>query len=125
MKVILVENCKYANEDGSAIYCEITLEDGKKIPFTACDYDDLEHGRLLHKEIADGKHGRIAPYTEPLDLYQKKRFNEYPEMGDQLDVIWKDFLNKRQNGETLSPEVDTMLSRIVSVKQKYPKPSEK
>lgn len=58
----------------------------------------------IHKKITDKE-------------YILKRKLEYPEIGDQLDAIWKE-LNTR---ECLTSEADNMLNKIVSVKEKHPK----
>ena len=53
--------------------------------------------------------------------YKDKRKKEYPEMGDQLDAIWKHLNYRRMNGEDLVQEADDILGTILSVKAKYPK----
>jgi len=43
--------------------------------------------------------------------YQRQRVPEYPSIGDQLDAIWK-------GGDAY----DTMLAKVMAIKDKYPKP---
>ena len=43
--------------------------------------------------------------------YQRQRAPEYPSIGDQLDAIWK-------GGDAY----DTMLAKVMAIKDKYPKP---
>jgi hypothetical protein len=44
--------------------------------------------------------------------YARKRQQEYPSMGDQLDALWKG-----------GAAADAMLEKIQAVKTKYPKPT--
>lgn len=52
--------------------------------------------------------------------YAEARRTEYPEVGEQLDVLWKaiEALGKNK----LPSEANAMLSRVQAVKTKYPKP---
>jgi hypothetical protein len=50
--------------------------------------------------------------------YMNRRRKEYPPIGDQLDMIWK-FLDTQPNK---SPEIESMLNYIKSVKDKWKKP---
>ena len=59
------------------------------------------------------------------DLYEQKRRAEYPDVGDQLDVIWKQLNYWRLSGQDMIAEADAMLGKILAVKAKYPKPAEK
>lgn len=56
--------------------------------------------------------GFIPP--EPATMYALKRKNEYPPVGDMIDAICK-FI---QGDKT---EIETLLARRASIKQKYPK----
>lgn len=55
--------------------------------------------------------------TLPPPDYRMKRFREYPPIGDQLDILWKEM-----QALPLTQEADAMLKRIQAVKAKYPKP---
>lgn len=50
------------------------------------------------------------------------RSSNYPPIGDQLDVIWRQLNHWRLNGDTLIQEADDMLAAILAVKKKFPKP---
>lgn len=54
--------------------------------------------------------------------YKEKREREYPKIGDQLDVIWKQFNQLRLDGTPLIQEADDILGSILSTKNKHPKP---
>ena len=54
--------------------------------------------------------------------YKRDRKAEYPDLGDQLDVIWKQFIQMRFNGESLIQEADDMIGSILATKNKHPKP---
>ena len=47
-----------------------------------------------------------------------RRVNDYPSIGDQLDLIYKGF-----QGETLSPSHQKLVDQIKEIKEKYPKSS--
>jgi len=53
--------------------------------------------------------------------YKQLRKNQYPLISDQLDTIWKTFLELKQQGVSLGEEGDTMLGQIQQVKQSNPK----
>lgn len=53
--------------------------------------------------------------------YIDKRKAEYPNIGDQLDALWKQHNQDRLNGNPKIQEIDDMLGDILAVKSKYPK----
>lgn len=55
--------------------------------------------------------------------YKYNRASEYPDIGDQLDEIWKFINQMRLNGTDLPQDTDDMLGKILAVKKKHPKPS--
>ena len=57
----------------------------------------------------------VAPAT--VVPYQVNRRDEYPSMGDQMDMLW----HAMKDG-TL-PKVEPFFSQIAAVKSRYPKPS--
>lgn len=63
-------------------------------------------------------------YKRLLGEVQSNRAEEYPELGEQLDAIWKELSYRRLQGENLVSDADNMLGKILSVKKKYPKPTE-
>ena len=83
----------------------------------------LEDGETFDPQytysLIDGKavKGDLYPVDEELELefqrteYQRQRAPEYPSITDQLDAIWK-------GGDAY----DEMFSKVMSVKDKYPKP---
>lgn len=50
------------------------------------------------------------------ESYLMRRLREYPPIGDQLDVLWKEMRNL-----PLTAEADAMLKRIQAVKERHPK----
>jgi len=54
----------------------------------------------------------------PADTYGTLRSREYPEVGDQLDAIWKHF----EASGVQDPDAASMLDAIKAVKQKHRKP---
>ncbi len=75
----------------------------------------LRGGKLLQAE--DGTPRVSIPTTAELqavmnaEVYKDKRAEEYPDLRDQLDALWK-------GGDDL----EAMRSTIMAVKAKYPKP---
>jgi len=53
-----------------------------------------------------------------LDPYDSRRASAYPEVGEQLDAIWKALAQL----PALPPDTAAMLQRIRQVKTDYPKP---
>lgn len=64
----------------------------------------------------------VAIYQESKDSYKSRRLVEYAGIGDQLDVIWKQFNQMRLSGIPLIQEADDMLGDILSIKKNHPKP---
>jgi len=52
----------------------------------------------------------VGPYLQLVNV-RNRRLNEYPPIGDQLDAIWK-------GGQ----EMEAMRLKILSIKEKFPKP---
>lgn len=50
--------------------------------------------------------------------YAKLRREAYPDVGDQLDAMWKMLANVNPK----TPEAQAMLDQVAAVKTKYPKP---
>lgn len=61
----LVENLQYANPEGTAIRCDVTVS-GEVLPFTATSDDVNKVSRLLFLDLLNGVHGPIAAYPEDL-----------------------------------------------------------
>lgn len=51
--------------------------------------------------------------------YREARRPEYPEIGDQLDAVWKAL---EASGARLPPEAVAVLDQVRAVKKRYPKP---
>jgi hypothetical protein len=80
------------------------------------------HFRLAGKWVADGN--TPDPFVAPQIDYREKRRREYPNFGDQLDVIWKQFNRMRLDGVDLIQEADDILGSILATKAKHPKKGE-
>ena len=50
------------------------------------------------------------------------RRRAYPQIGDQLDAIWKQLNQDRLGGKALIQEADDVLNAVLAVKAKCPKP---
>lgn len=51
-----------------------------------------------------------------------RRAAAYPPIGDQLDVLWKQFAKDRLDGKALIQDADDMLGTILAVKRDIPIP---
>lgn len=64
-----------------------------------------------------------ARWTEDPRAYVKKRRQEYPEIGDQLDAIMKWLATETEI--TVPAELKSIAMKCMSVKAQYPKPEGK
>ncbi|MEJ0004375.1 MAG: hypothetical protein WDN30_14105 [Pararobbsia sp.] len=55
------------------------------------------------------------------DDYRAPRAAAYPDIGDQLDAIWK-LLETQYAGATMPPDAARLAAAVRAVKAKYPKP---
>lgn len=78
------------------------------------------HGMALADREAEriqAEADRLA-VAEAAKTYKEKRMDEYPSVGDQLEVIWIAL------EDSTNPDVVKMRGKIQEVKDKYPKPAE-
>lgn len=64
--------------------------------------------------------GALIPYTPPKPYWEQRK-EAYPEIGDQLDALWKTLQNLPPN--LLTDEAQQMLAAIDAVKTQIPKES--
>lgn len=55
--------------------------------------------------------------------YKGQRRREYPDIGEQLDALWKIINQLRLEGVNIPQDGDDMLGRILTIKKKHPKPT--
>lgn len=73
---------------------------------------------------------KAAPSEEENNEYKKdrshqgKRLPEFPDIRDQLDIIYKTFKHLQSSGIDLGEEGRQWIQKIDLIKQKYPKASE-
>lgn len=67
----------------------------------------------ITKNVVDAINDKARADAFEALSYAEKRRSEYPPIGDQLDAIWK-------GGD----EEKEMLSKVLAVKSKYPKPED-
>jgi len=78
---------------------------------------------LTPTEIADFKREEAEFIAaEKATEYARFRLREYPPIGDQLDAIWKAIGQIKQDGTTLPSIAVSMLTTVMAVKEKFPKP---
>ena len=56
------------------------------------------------------------------NLYKEKRAVEYDPAGEQLDRITKVLQFLKEKGVEIGPDGDLQVSRVLAIKEKYPKP---
>jgi len=70
----------------------------------------------------DVKVEKWLPHAEATKkVYDKLRRKDYPEIGDQLDALWKQMNQDRLGGKALIQDADDMLGAVLAIKAKYPK----
>ena len=89
------------------------IKNGVSVPLTA-----EEEAHEDAKEAAYDAPAAVA--ARKTEVTQKARFYEYPAIGDQLDVFWKQMTVDKANGKTLEPETEAMLAKITKVKTENP-----
>jgi hypothetical protein len=76
-------------------------------------------------EVFDGK-GNLISVEEKIFSTEdvlNRRAAEYPDIGDQLDAIWKQLNYDRMQGRQLIQEADDRLNEVLAVKARHPKPT--
>lgn len=54
--------------------------------------------------------------------YINRRKEKYPEIGDQLDLLYKGFVQMHNEGFSLPTEIIQWINQIQTIKETYPKP---
>ncbi|CAJ0740797.1 hypothetical protein [Ralstonia mannitolilytica] len=72
-----------------------------------------------HARVVEG-HLVEVQLPEVALAYDEERRAAYPEVGAQLDAIWKAFASLDRGA--LPPDTAAMLDQVIAVKQQYPKP---
>lgn len=78
----------------------------------------------------ESNHVRPAPPTaekigaEHYEQIRMNRRSEYPDIGDQLDIIMKQFNQLRLNGQPMIQEMDDLIGKCLAVKSRNPFPDE-
>lgn len=52
--------------------------------------------------------------------HAERRQREYPDIGDQLDAVYKLARHLQEQGQQLPPDVDKWVAQCRAVKEKYP-----
>ena len=89
----------------------IRIADGASIPADPANSDYAEYLEW----VADGNTATAADAI-PDPTYQENRVKEYPPIGDQLDLLYKDMLADKGD------KTGAWFTAVKTVKDKYPKP---
>lgn len=105
------------------------LEDGTFVDFSVPTKEGKNGGRVLmtEEDLAKQAQERALSELEKIEYEQNHKYKdlrkkEYPLIGDQLDAIWKQLNYERLQGKDLISEADSLLSKVLEIKSKYPKP---
>lgn len=60
-----IRNPEWANVLETVVNCEINHPEYGWIPFSACEHDPEEHGRMIFEKCIAGEYGPIAEYVTP------------------------------------------------------------
>lgn len=90
----------------------------------------LVNGKRVRMSSKEIQNRRSEEEQEALKLkdyldnqkYRDDRAKEYPDLGDQLDALMKQFAYMRLNGVDLAADLDRVLGEVLAVKRKFPKP---
>lgn len=55
-----------------------------------------------------------------INNYAERRRSEYPDIGDQLDAVYKLARHMQEQGQQLPPDVGEWVAQCRAVKEKYP-----
>jgi hypothetical protein len=67
-------------------------------------------------------HAALTRRAEPWRMVRTRRAEAYPDIGDQLDALMKEFAARRAAGEALTPELAKIVDACTAVKTNHPKP---
>lgn len=90
----------------------LNVRDGE----SCIEVDAMPHG---YARVVDGRLAE-AELAEVTRSYDQERRAAYPDVGAQLDAIWKAFASLDRGA--LPPDTAAMLDQVIAVKQQYPKP---
>lgn len=62
---------------------------------------------------------KLKIHHKPND-YAERRKKAYPDIGDQLDAVFKLAQHMREQGQQLPPDVSQWVDECAAVKEKYP-----
>jgi hypothetical protein len=63
---------------------------------------------------------QLEQRAEPLRRMRMERAMAYPPLAEQIGALMKELQRRRDGGERLAPELETMLDRVQDVKQRFP-----
>lgn len=85
---------------------------------------DVQTKKISKREWSSlelSSHNNAVKADDEKVTYKEKRIAEYPDVGDQLDAIWKELNYRRMQGEALTQEADSVLNTVLAVKKRNPK----
>jgi len=75
-------------------------------------------------DLKDAKNSELAAMlkqrSEPKRKLAFERSAAYPSLSEQMGALMKEFLQRREKGEALHPELSAMLDQVLDVKKKIP-----
>ena len=64
----------------------------------------------------------LRTQAEPNQTVRRRRAQDSPDIGEQLDILLTEFAFRRDRGEALSPALEALINRWQAVKDAHPKP---
>jgi hypothetical protein len=96
----------------------VVVHDGKNTVIESWNVAGLNQPTL--EELAPYMAQAEAEYNA--SVYKLERKNAYPDIGEQLDAIWKGFAAFAASGTVLDADTSGMLETVNAVKSMFPKP---
>lgn len=112
LRIVDAVDIKYANVENTLIDCIATFSDGRTVPFSAASYDTEAHGVEAFNELASGRFGTVAPYTEPetpvpsfVSALQARRALNQVGLRDEVDAYVSTLSRDDQDTWQFSPNI--------------------
>ncbi|HAG52435.1 MAG TPA: hypothetical protein DCL21_01475 [Alphaproteobacteria bacterium] len=78
-------------------------------------------GADIPNEYFQSPYEQVENFPDIVKSYVDLRLEKYDRLSDQMDIMFKEFKHRRDNGEVLSPEAEAWVNKCSSIKDEFPK----